>query len=140
MFQKKQRPSQEIPTSSLPDVIFLLLFFFMVTTVIKRDSGIPIVTPAAYTTKKIDARRHLAYIWADDKGKVSVDDAVIPLGKLSTVSNIFREKLSNNNRLIVSMKVDKRANMGLITDLQEQLRDANAIRINYATRTKSGKN
>jgi len=138
MFKKQMQPKQEIPTSSLPDVIFLLLFFFMVTTVIKRDTGIPIVPPAAYTTKKIDAKRHLSYIWADEKGKVSIDDAVIPLNKLSSVSNIFRDKLAGNNRLVVSLKVDKRANMGLISDLQEQLRDANAIRINYATRTKSG--
>ncbi len=138
MFQKKRKAGQGIPTASLPDIIFLLLFFFMVTTVIKRTQGIPIVTPAAYQTKKIESKRHLAYIWADDKGTISVDDKLIPLAAMGSISRIIREKLDEDNRLIVSLKIDKRARMGLVNDIQEQLRDAYAIRVNYSTRFKGG--
>lgn len=138
MFQKKQKPKQDIPTSSLPDIIFLLLFFFMVTTVIKRTQGIPLITPAAHQTKKIESKRHLAYVWADDKGTISVDDKLIPASRMSSISKVIREKLDEDNRLIVSMKIDKRAKMSLVTDIQEQLRDAYAVRVNYSTRFKGG--
>src|SRR4030042_5930240 len=109
MFQKKRKIQSGVPTASLPDIIFLLLFFFMVTTVIKRTQGIPIVTPAAYQTKKIESKRHLAYVWADDKGTVTVDDKLIPPTALNQVSKMIREKLDADNRLIVSLKIDKRA-------------------------------
>jgi len=138
MFQKKQKPKQDIPTASLPDIIFMLLFFFMVTTVLKESQGLPIVTPAAYQTKKIESKRHLAYVWADDKNSISIDDKLIPLAAMSTISKIMRQKLDDDNQLIVSMKIDKRAKMGLVTDIQEQLRDAYCIRVNYSTRFKGG--
>ncbi len=136
MFQKKQKAKQDIPTSSLPDIIFLLLFFFMVSTVIKKSQGIPIVTPAAHQTKKIESKRHLAYIWADDENRISIDDKLIPVSAIGSISGIIREKLDQDNRLIVSLKIDKRAKMGLVTDIQEQLRDAYAVRVNYSTRFK----
>jgi len=107
-----------------------------VTTVIKKTQGIPLVTPAAYQTKKIESKRHLAYIWADDKGTITVDDKLVPMSNLSHISKIIRERLDEDNRLIVSLKIDKRANMGMVTDIQEQLRDAYAVRVNYATRFK----
>ncbi len=138
MFQRKTKTEGGIPTASLPDIIFLLLFFFMVTTVIKKTQGIPLVTPAAYQTKKIESKRHLAYIWADEKGTITVDDKLIPMTALDQISKIIRERLDNDNRLIVSLKIDKRAKMGLVTDIQEQLRDAYAVRVNYSTRFKGG--
>ena len=138
MFQKKTRAGSGIPTASLPDIIFLLLFFFMVTTVIKKTQGIPLVTPAAVQTKKIESKRHLAYIWADEKGTITVEDKLVSTSHLGQISKIIRERLDEDNRLIVSRKIDKRANMGLVTDIQEQLRDAYAVRINYATRFKGG--
>lgn len=106
----------------------------MVTTTIKKSQGIPIVTPAAEQTKKIESKRHLAFVWADEKGNISVDDKLIPLGGLNNISQLVRKKLDADNQLIVSMKIDKRAKMGLISDIQEQLRDAYAIRVNYSTR------
>ncbi len=138
MFKKKQQPKQDIPTSSLPDIVFMLLFFFMVTAVIKRSQGIPIVTPAAYQTKKIESKRHLAYIWADDKNTISIDDKLIPVNAMNSISKIMRQKLDEDNQLIVSLKVDKRAKMGLVSDIQEQLRDAFTLRVNYSTRFKGG--
>jgi biopolymer transport protein ExbD len=135
VFQKKQGAKSEISTASLPDIIFLLLFFFMVTTVIKRTQGIPIVVPAAYQTKKIESKRHLSYVWADENENVSIDDKLTPI---SAISKIMRQKLDDDNRMIVSMKIDKRAKMSLVTDIQEQLRDAYAVRVSYATRFKGG--
>ena len=138
MFQKKPKQGAGISTASLPDIIFMLLFFFMVTTVIKKTQGIPLVTPAAYQTKKIESKRHLAYVWADEKGTITVDDMLVSSTNLGQISKLIRERLDNDNRLIVSLKIDKRAKMGLVTDIQEQLRDAYAVRVNYSTRFKGG--
>ena len=138
MFQKKPKPPPGISTASLPDIIFMLLFFFMVSTVIKKTQGIPLVVPAAYQTKKIESKRHLSYVWADEKVTITVDDILIPPTNLSQISKLIRERLDEDNRLIVSLKIDKRAKMGLVTDIQEQLRDAYAIRVNYSTRFKGG--
>ncbi len=138
MFQKKPKQPPGISTASLPDIIFMLLFFFMVTTVIKKTQGIPLVTPAAYQTKKIESKRHLAYIWADEKGTITVDDMLVSPKNLGQISKLIRTRLDEDNRLIVSLKIDKRAKMGLVTDIQEQLRDAYAVRVNYSTRFKGG--
>lgn len=132
-FQKKNQAKAEIPQASLPDIIFMLLIFFMVCTVFKEFRGIPIVTPAARSTEKIETKRNIAYVWADKNQRISIDDQII---QVRDVSSIIAEKFASNLRLIVSLKIDKEAKMGLVTDIQEQLRDAYALRINYSTRFK----
>ena len=132
-FEKKQRVRGNIPLSSLPDIIFLLLIFFMVTTVFKEYQGLPILTPAARSTEKVEAKRNITYIWTDKNGRISIDDKIMPV---NLISHVIGEKYAANLRLIVSLKIDKEVNMGLVSDIQEQLRDAYALRINYSTRFK----
>lgn len=132
-FTRKQRVTSSVPLASLPDIIFLLLIFFMVSTVFKEYQGLPILTPAARSTEKVEAKRNIAYVWADKNNRISIDDKIIPVG---AVSQIIGEKFTANRRLIISLKVDKEVKMGLVSDIQEQLRDAYALRINYSTRFK----
>lgn len=130
-FQRKQETKASIPTSSMPDIIFMLLIFFMVTTVFKEFRGLPILTPAARSTEKVEAKRNITYVWTDKNNRISVDDKIIPV---SVVSDIIGEKFAANRRLIISLKIDKEVKMGMVSDIQEQLRDAYALRINYSTR------
>jgi biopolymer transport protein ExbD len=132
-FQKKQQLKASIPTSSMPDIIFMLIIFFMVTTVFKEFRGLPILTPAARSTEKIEAKRNVTYVWADKNNRISIDDKIVPV---TAVSQIVGEKFASNRRLIVSLKVDKECKMGLVSDMQEQLREAYALRISYSTRFK----
>lgn len=132
-FTKKERASASVPMASLPDIIFLLLIFFMVTTVFQEYRGLPILTPAARSTEKVEAKRNIAYVWADKTHRISIDDKIVPI---SVISQIIGEKFAANRRLIISLKVDKEAKMGLVSDIQEQLRDAYALRVNYSTRFK----
>jgi biopolymer transport protein ExbD len=132
-FQKKTVSKNEIPTASLPDIVFLLLIFFMVSSVFKEFRGIPVMVPAARSTEKIETKRHLSYIWADQYRRISIDDKLVPM---DDISGIIGHKLRENRRLIVSLKIDKDVPMGFVTDIQEELRDAYALRINYATRFK----
>jgi len=132
-FAKKTKATAAIPTASLPDIIFMLLIFFMVVTVFKEFRGLPVLTPSARTTEKLETKRNVAYLWTDKLGRLSVDDKVI---QLSEVEPIMADKFAQNRRIVVSMKVDKDVEMGLVTDIQEKLRDAYTLRVSYATRFK----
>jgi len=132
-FAKKSRAGGDIPTASLPDIIFMLLIFFMVVTVFKEFRGLPVLTPAARTTEKLESKRNVAYLFADKRGQLSVDDKIITL---EDIQPIMAEKYAQNRRLIISLKIDKDVEMGLVTDVQEKLRDAYTLRVSYATRFK----
>jgi biopolymer transport protein ExbD len=132
-FAKKSRAGGDIPTASLPDIIFMLLIFFMVVTVFKEFRGLPVLTPAARTTEKLESKRNVAYLFADKRGQLSVDDKIVTL---EDVEPIMAEKYAQNRRLIISLKIDKDVEMGLVTDVQEKLRDAYTLRVSYATRFK----
>jgi biopolymer transport protein ExbD len=132
-FTKKTRPAPAIPTASLPDILFMLLIFFMVVTVIKEFRGLPIMTPAARSTEKLESKRNVAYLWADKIERISVDDKII---SLDDVESVMADKFAENRRIIVSMKIDKDVPMGLVNDIQEKLRDAYTLRVSYATRFK----
>ena len=132
-FKKKQKSKPEIPQASLPDILFILLMFFMATTVFREYRGLPIVPPAARSTEKIETKRNIAYVWADRTLRISVDDQLI---QLRDISSIMSEKFAANRRIIISLKVDEVVNMGMVTDIQQELRDAYTLRINYATRFK----
>lgn len=132
-FSKKSKATASIPTASLPDIIFMLLIFFMVVTVFKEFRGLPVLTPAARTTEKLESKRNVAYLWADKRGRLSVDDKII---NLEEVDEVMAEKFAQNRRLIVSLKIDRDVEMGLVTDIQERLRDAYTLRVSYATRFK----
>ncbi len=111
----------------------MLLIFFMVSTVFKEFRGLPILTPAARSTEKVEAKRNIAYVWADKNNRISIDDKIVPI---NAVSHVIGEKFAVNRRLIISLKIDKETKMGLVSDIQEQLRDAYALRVNYSTRFK----
>ena len=144
-FKKKSaRSKQEIPTSSMPDVIFILLIFFMVSTVM-REQEIMVRTqlPQAEALTKIEQKRLVSYIYigpeklgnqqVTDEAVVQIDDALIE--DMSTVRTIMYNKRVAEPRMIVSLKVDETTQMDLVTDVQQELREANALRINYSTRS-----
>ena len=141
-FQKKSaRTKQEIPTASLPDIIFMLLIFFMVTTVL-RETEVLVQTrlPRAEALSKIDQKRLVSYIYIGpltrgvNKGQtaVQIDDALID--DMASVRQVMYRKLTEQPKLIVSLRVDETAEMGTVTDVQQELREAGTLRINYSSK------
>ncbi len=129
---KKSRAavSQTIPTSSLPDIIFMLLIFFMVTTVMRESTVLVQYTlPSANALEKIDNKRLLSYIWIGRNEKVQMDDNIIPI---DAIMDIAYQKRINNPNVIMSMRIDKGSRMGVVSDVQQELRKADALRINYS--------
>ena len=132
--ERKTQESNEISTSSLPDIIFMLLIFFMVTTVMREYEGLDVIMPKAKMIEKLESKRHTSYIWATKDGIISVDDRITDANGLS---KIMYSKITKDPRLTVSLKADERATMRLISDIHTNLRKANALKLNYASLTKT---
>jgi len=148
-FKKKQ--SGELPaisTASLPDIVFMLLFFFMVATVMRENTlMIENKLPFADQVEKLQKKDLVMYVYA---GKPSAryqkqfgTEARIQLNdKFADVKDIKqfiieergskREELKS--KLTTSLKVDQETNMGLVSDIKYELRRAEAYRINYTTK------
>mgnify|MGYP002633223802 FL=1 len=136
-----------ISTASLPDIVFMLLFFFMVATVMRQNTlMIENNLPFADQVEKLDKKDLVMYIYA---GKPSTNykqfgsEARIQLNdKFADVKDIAAfiasERASKREELIpfltTALKVDKDANMGLIGDIKQELRKQNALKINYTTK------
>ncbi len=128
--QRKSELKIGIPTASMPDIIFQLLIFFMVTTVLRQYSGLKVDLPDAKMVEKLPTKRHVSTIWVDEKGRVVIDDVTVK--KLDDLRLIAYNKLVADPMLVISLKIDQKADMGTVTDVQQELRKANTLRINYS--------
>ena len=130
-FERKTKIATGIPTASLPDIIFMLLIFFMVATVFKQFSGLKVSLPDAELVKKIPgSKRHVVTIWIDKNNQVVCDDYQVD--KINNLRGVLYEKRVKNPQIIIAMKADKEAPMGIVSEVQVEMRKANALRINYS--------
>ena len=132
-FESKQKVKPGIPLSSLPDIVFLLLIFFMVSSVFKEFSGLPVNLPQAKKIEKLQGKRDVAYMWVNKNGEISIDDRFVELGAISGI--MYKKRIDPLHPLkLVSMKIDKGTEMGVITDIHEELREADALNVNYSAK------
>lgn len=128
--QKKSNIKIAIPTASMPDIIFQLLIFFMVSTVLRQFQGLKVSLPEASKVEKLPTKRHVTTIWVDRFNNTVIDD--VSIKRVTDLRTVVYNKLVADPQLIVSLKVDERADMGIVTDIQQELRKANALKINYS--------
>jgi biopolymer transport protein ExbD len=131
-FDRKTKLDSEIPTASMPDIIFMLLIFFMVTTVLREYSGLPISLPKAKRIEKLKSKRHTSHIWVSKDGLISIEDK---LYASDGIRHIMYEKRVADPQLVISLKADERAKMGLISEIHGELRKADALKLNYSSKT-----
>lgn len=145
--KKKDSGLPAVNTASLPDIVFMLLFFFMTVTVMKDNTlKVQNTLPNASETKKLEKKDRVIYIYVGapesqyqskfgDEARIQLND------KFSSPSDvggyILEERAKKaqelQNVLTVALKVDKEANMGLISDIKMELRKVNALKVNYTT-------
>ena len=130
-FKKKEKAATKIPTAAMPDIVFMLLLFFMVTTVFKEFTGLPVDLPSAKQIEKLPTKRHVSYLWIDSKGRISIDDKLV---ELQQVASLMYAKRIEDPQIVVSLKIDQQAEMGMVSAIHQQLRDASANRINYSAK------
>jgi biopolymer transport protein ExbD len=133
-FKRKSNMESKISTSSMPDIIFMLLIFFMVTTVLREYSGLPISLPKAERIEKLESKRHTAHIWVSKDGLISIEDKLF---KSDAVRHVMYEKRASDPQLTVSLKADLAARMEVISSIHNELRKADALRLNYSTKVKA---
>jgi len=134
-FEKKRASTkQDIPTASLPDIIFMLLLFFMVTTTMREvEVLVDYKLPSAEALEKIENKILVSYIWIGKGNKIQINDSIVMVDDVQTIMYGKRQALPN---IIVSLRADVSADMGLVTDIQQELRKAFCLRINYSANIK----
>ncbi|WP_291869112.1 biopolymer transporter ExbD [Maribacter sp.] len=145
--KKKDGEVPAVSTASLPDIVFMLLFFFMTVTVMK-DSSVKVANelPQANEIKKLEKKDRVItiYVGAPTKEfaktygtepKIQLNDKFANASDVGDYILMERAKKSQDlqNVLTTSLKVDKNANMGLIADIKLELRKVNALKVNYTT-------
>jgi biopolymer transport protein ExbD len=146
-FKKKTNVKQEIPTSSMPDVVFMLLFFFMVTTKMRETSpNVDQKMPQAVQLKKLAKKSLIAYLYIGKprkaelgkEAKIQANDVFIESKDVIQWVNSEKGKLDEFQRdaITISLKVDQEAKRGVIADVETELRRANARKILYSATTK----
>ena len=146
--KKKTDGVPPISTASLPDIIFMLLFFFMTVTQ-SKDGEIKVVNdvPTANQVQKPDKKDPVLYVYAGEplaryqdkfgkNAKLQINDVFVDVDKVGTPILKYREGLQERYKeiFITSLKIDKHTKMGIIGDLKEKLREINALKINYITK------
>jgi len=151
MSKFKKKKSGDLPaisTASLPDIVFMLLFFFMVATVMRENTLlIKNTLPYADQIEKLDKKDLVMYIYAGApsdrfQGQYGTESRIQLNDKFADVKDIAAfiaaERASKREELVpfltTALKVDKDANMGLVGDIKQELRKVNALKINYTTK------
>ncbi len=142
----KKSGVQKINTSSLPDIIFMLLFFFMVTTVMREVTLIvKIKPPEATEVQKQERKSLVSYIYIGEpitaplfgsKPRIQLNDQFANIGDIPAFVTTERQARAEADRKFIttSLKVDGNIQMGIVTDVKQELRKSGAFKINYSTR------
>jgi len=134
-FEKKRAQSKaNIPTASMSDIVFILLLFFMVTTTLReQEVFVKYTLPEAKAVEKVENKRLISYLWVGNDGRIQLNDVIVKLPELQSIMYGKRQLLPN---VIVSLRIDKGVDMGMVTDIQQELRKAYCLRINYSASVK----
>jgi biopolymer transport protein ExbD len=132
-FKKKQGVRNNVPTASMADIAFLLLIFFMATTIFKMEDGLQVTLPRAETAQR-QQREKIMHIWIDMAGNISINDKLV---QMAQIEDILRMMLQERPDLIVAFNADDRAPYRVVSDVMEELKDANAIRVSFTSDKKN---
>ena len=151
--RKKGKGAQKINTSSLPDIVFMLLFFFMVATTMREtEVQVRVTVPQATEVKKLEKKSLVSYIYIGrpvahvarmygTEPLIQLNDKLvseegIPYESIQDFVLFEREKLpeSEKNRMTMSLRIDQNIPMGKVDDVKQALRRAKALIINYSAR------
>ena len=137
-----------INTSALPDIVFMLLFFFMVSTTMKEvDLKVIVKIPSATEIKKLEKKSLVSYINVGapkesfrklfgTQPRIQLNDQFAEVSDIGDY--IEAERIQRDEKevplMITSLKVDAKTKMGIVSDIKQELRRVSALKINYSTR------
>jgi biopolymer transport protein ExbD len=142
---KKEKGTPGINTASLPDVIFMLLFFFMVTTTMREVSyKVKMKLPEATEVQKLEKKSLVSYIYVGPpinsklygtNTRIQLNDQFATVDDIQEFVENDRQKRpeADRQKVTFSLKVDSDTRMGIVTDIKQELRKAGAFKINYSS-------
>lgn len=142
----------EISTASLPDIVFMLLFFFMSTTQMRQTTlKVQISTPRATEIGKLEKKTLVSYIYVGSpirsmqaiygsEPHIQLNDEFAKLAEIPDFIESERQQRDESEipQMITSLKVDENTKMGIVTDIKQELRKAAALHISYSARKPVG--
>ena len=123
-----RRKLQEINSSSMADIAFLLLVFFLVTTTISMDKGISLVLPSEGNEMEVN-KSNIVNILVNESGKVLIDDRP---SRIVDIKSIAEKRIANNNNVIFSVQTHPRTKYQIYLKVLDKLKEANASKISIA--------
>jgi biopolymer transport protein ExbD len=126
---KRKKVSTEIPMASLPDIVFLLLIFFLVTTTIDAEKGLDLVLPPAQSDELKMDKKNIANLLINAVGDVAIDGERV---EIRDITRLIKERLQERPLLVVSVKTDKQTQYDVYLDVIDKLKKAEATRISLA--------
>jgi biopolymer transport protein ExbD len=148
-FQKKRgKASPAISTASLPDIIFMLLFFFMVVTVLRdAELKVNVVTPQATELTKLEKKSLVNYVYIGKpttryqslygtKPRMQLGDKFSELADIPLFLERHRIKVPESQRpgITSSLRIDGSVTMGIVQDIKTQLRKSGQLKVNYSAK------
>lgn len=147
-FEKKNKKGiGKINTASLPDIVFMLLFFFMTTTVMREvELKIQVTPPEATEGKKLEKKSLVSFIYIGEplpslqskfgtEPKIQLNDTFKEVEDVRDFIAQERDAMDENdrNKMMVSLKSDRSIHMGVVVDVKQELRKASALKISYSS-------
>jgi len=131
-FERKSQASESISTAGLADIVFLLLIFFMISTVFRTTKDRPIEWVAAEAAEKIDEKReNIIHIWVERDGSVWINDRPYAIPEISNViAPLYQE---TDRRLVTSVRADREVPYQFVDQVQKELQEAGVVRVVFAT-------
>ena len=133
-FKRKEHEVPELNTSSLPDLIFTVLFFFMLVTHMRDDNlKVHYEVPAGSEVRKMEQKSAVINLYISPEG-IQIDNRLVAVEGIVPYINEVRKGLSEEHqeRLTVSIKADKKTPMGVIGDVKQELQKVFALKVNYS--------
>jgi len=132
MLKRKSRVSDDIPTASMADIAFLLLIFFLTTTVFEEEKGLSIVLPEAAAEQVEVSQKNIIHFLVQPDGAVVIrrgESQAEQVVAFSQIEGIMRQEISSNPEIIAAVKTDPDAPYGHMINVLDELQKASAQRI-----------
>ena len=138
------REMPEMNTSSLPDLIFTILFFFMIVTTMREVTlKVKFTVPAGTELEKLEKKSAVSFIYVGPPTdnlraqfggttRIQLNDRYAEPKEIMDFIYQERQSMSDQTAQVVSIKADQKTQMGYITDIKEVLRKSWALKVNYS--------
>lgn len=131
--RKRVRVVPEIPTASMADIAFLLIIFFLTSTSMNQDKGLSLYLPGMSDSKEV-AKKNLCNVWINEADQVVIyeDEQLKPIA-FSALRGELERRLAENDKLIISVKSERKATYRTFVSVLDELKLAGATRISIAS-------